>query len=545
MPLTLSGDGYRDASGNYRFIGQSKVQTLPNTNKWATAQSDITLNRVRVAEYRIDGGSWTTAANPNTYVADLDLTIPLPAGDHTIQIRTRDTLTGVTSAIFSASTQQPAAMTPSGINGFIWDDRDSDGVWDASEKALGSRTVQLVTSGGQLLAGPQLFDPSNYAELSTLNNVFSGVQVAATGTGTANNLVAAVTGTFGATSSRVFANYGTNGSRSTSWDNKRKLEITFTTPVSAVSIDAIAKFDGSYGRLEIYDAANNLLGRFTSSELALGAVQKLTMTRPQADIKFAVAYGSGGTVVALDNLLIGPEVTTTANTRGAFSFPSLAAGTYYVKAIAPTEWATTNPANGVQQVSLVNGQPLAHVDFGQHSTTITWQNTQFRFDVNSDGAVTPLDALLVIIDLNANGPRLLNDPPPSGETPPNFIDVNGDGSVSPLDALEVVIYLNAGGGSEPPTSGGSGSSGGSSGGGGGGAPPQGESVHQAAIQNWAFALGSLTTDNASTPDEALLSTFPAIAPVRSEPTPGTFPRASPTHSLRPHGQFQLWPKVRC
>src|SRR5207247_3397431 len=65
------------------------------------------------------------------------------------------------------------------------------------------------------------------------------------------------------------------------------------------------------------------------------------------------------------------------------------------------------------------------------------------FDVNLDKLVSPADALTVINDLNAEGPRTLM----SGVAPtlamPAMIDVNMDGTLSPGDALAVVNFLNA------------------------------------------------------------------------------------------------------
>lgn len=62
-------------------------------------------------------------------------------------------------------------------------------------------------------------------------------------------------------------------------------------------------------------------------------------------------------------------------------------------------------------------------------------------DTNQDGSVAPLDALLVIIELNQNGGRKLA--PITGSTMPGVkFDTNADGSVTPLDALLVIIELN-------------------------------------------------------------------------------------------------------
>ena len=68
-----------------------------------------------------------------------------------------------------------------------------------------------------------------------------------------------------------------------------------------------------------------------------------------------------------------------------------------------------------------------------------WQNTGKPVDVNGDGAVTPIDALVVINYLNAHGQGAL----PSAFAGSNYLDVNGDNQVTPLDALSVINYLNA------------------------------------------------------------------------------------------------------
>ncbi|MCA9190438.1 MAG: hypothetical protein KDB03_01695 [Planctomycetales bacterium] len=70
-----------------------------------------------------------------------------------------------------------------------------------------------------------------------------------------------------------------------------------------------------------------------------------------------------------------------------------------------------------------------------------WRNANREIDTNDDGFVTPLDALLMINDLNRNGGRLLADDGPEGKYYP---DVNDDGWISPADVLQVINFLNAG-----------------------------------------------------------------------------------------------------
>jgi hypothetical protein len=60
-------------------------------------------------------------------------------------------------------------------------------------------------------------------------------------------------------------------------------------------------------------------------------------------------------------------------------------------------------------------------------------------DVNGDGHVSPIDAILVINALNAdfNGAATQTT-----QTTSDFADVDGDGIVSAIDALHVINYLN-------------------------------------------------------------------------------------------------------
>lgn len=75
------------------------------------------------------------------------------------------------------------------------------------------------------------------------------------------------------------------------------------------------------------------------------------------------------------------------------------------------------------------------------ATQAPFTNKTNPADTNQDGSVAPLDALLVIIELNQNGGRKLA--PVSGSTMPGVrFDTNADGSVTPLDALLVIIELN-------------------------------------------------------------------------------------------------------
>lgn len=75
------------------------------------------------------------------------------------------------------------------------------------------------------------------------------------------------------------------------------------------------------------------------------------------------------------------------------------------------------------------------------------QNPVMNLDVNADGFVTPIDALLIVNFLNTTGSTSVEGLP----SPPPYRDVNGDNSITPIDALIVINELNqssGGGGGE-------------------------------------------------------------------------------------------------
>ncbi|HHK41832.1 MAG TPA: hypothetical protein ENJ50_05375 [Planctomycetaceae bacterium] len=111
---------------------------------------------------------------------------------------------------------------------------------------------------------------------------------------------------------------------------------------------------------------------------------------------------------------------------------------------APTDWLVTEPTSGAQTATVALGQSTADVDFGakRDGDHRLWQNPNEPSDVNGRDGVTPLDVLLVVIDLNTNGARSLL-PVNGAPLPPPFVDVNGDDVVSPKDILEVVSTLTA------------------------------------------------------------------------------------------------------
>lgn len=113
------------------------------------------------------------------------------------------------------------------------------------------------------------------------------------------------------------------------------------------------------------------------------------------------------------------------------------AGTYRI--------VLNNSATGIKDIA--NNQLIANNPNGNTEFTITlsnavaapWQNPNNALDVNGDGFVSPIDALLVVNALNTLG----GIPLPTPAIVPPYIDVNGDGNLSAIDLLLVVAQLNA------------------------------------------------------------------------------------------------------
>ena len=71
---------------------------------------------------------------------------------------------------------------------------------------------------------------------------------------------------------------------------------------------------------------------------------------------------------------------------------------------------------------------------------VSWHNSSNPLDVNGDGIVTPLDALIVINQLDAGGSGALGTPPLTAH---NYLDVAGTGILTPIDALDIINKLNS------------------------------------------------------------------------------------------------------
>ena len=116
---------------------------------------------------------------------------------------------------------------------------------------------------------------------------------------------------------------------------------------------------------------------------------------------------------------------------------------------------TTGENDGVLSYSVADGSFLgaAVAGGGQSGSTLSqpsglmflepaWHNASHPEDVDAGGFVAPLDVLIVINELNANGVHLtpLTHGPAGAKLP--YYDVTGDELITPQDALVLINLLN-------------------------------------------------------------------------------------------------------
>ncbi|MCY2987719.1 MAG: dockerin type I domain-containing protein [Planctomycetota bacterium] len=142
----------------------------------------------------------------------------------------------------------------------------------------------------------------------------------------------------------------------------------------------------------------------------------------------SVVFNNTGEAVPPEGLV----VTLIISTAG------LAQGSYPLR-LAATEIGVDSEFIGLQATQITAAIAGGTIQI----TARPWQNFDNRYDVNHDGYVTPLDALLIINDFNLHGSRTLPAAPVSPQAPPPYLDVSGDGDETPLDALLVINELNA------------------------------------------------------------------------------------------------------
>ena len=272
--------------------------------------------------------------------------------------------------------------------GTLFSDGDADGVRQANETGLSTRTVSLSLSPlGPVAVNQFLVEPDDTAGSGAYVNTFSpAVTLSAVGSHVADPgaRVSEKGSDESSTGTIVFANNQTNGALQSQFlEDSRELRMDFTFPTKSVSIDVIAKLNDSSdrGRIEVFDSNGQLLESLTSSTLANAAYETLTITRPTADIASALAFGVDGQNVRLDNLRFSSELITQTDAEGHFSWEGIPSGTYYVSANTESDELQSAGPTPSTPVALLDTRStivslgLTTLDFGDapdsHGTTLS------------------------------------------------------------------------------------------------------------------------------------------------------------------------------
>ena len=134
-----------------------------------------------------------------------------------------------------------------------------------------------------------------------------------------------------------------------------------------------------------------------------------------------------GDTIAVDQFTTPSFGTLDLNDNGTFTYVNTSGAVGVVDSFTYSPIDATGRTGAPVVVSLTLGQSR-------------YQNPIRQFDVNADGNISPVDALIVINYVAANG--VFTPVNEIGTPPPDFLDVDGNGNVQPSDALAVIDYLS-------------------------------------------------------------------------------------------------------
>lgn len=430
VPLDLDAVGYFDAdTSQYHFSGTASAVPLLNQNSWG-AQSDITLNRISQLQYRLDGGPWQVALEPDQQVVDFDISLSIEQPFSTIEWRAIDLGVGVVSPILAGTATMPA-QTSSNVAGVTFVDQNDNGLWDLGEEAITLANVTVRHADGSPLLISAV-DAADFADGPLPSNL-DGVELYTDGDDAGGRAASFVSSAAG--DQRVFHTYDLKRNKwSERWSDTLVFNAEFDATVGEVWLDAVGLESASFARLEAYDANGVLLGRYTSEALGNGESTTLHITDSQGRIARIRALGHAGTTVALNNLRFGFEDSVATDASGGWRLQNLPDGDYQVE-IEPAR-LIHQFSSPVIAVEVVNGTSelivaaAERVDSPRH-------NSALAADANGDGKVSANDALVIINDLGRHQARTLQENDPAIFN----VDVSNDGNVSALDALLVINTL--------------------------------------------------------------------------------------------------------
>jgi len=230
-----------------------------------------------------------------------------------------------------------AELPPGRIQGRKWSDWNANGIQDGGEPGLEGWTIFVDENGNGVLDPGGSVEPDDYDEGVELNNIIPGAVLSAIGVGS-ETVTSKYAPALASTGERVFEhNLGYL------WESGQQLRIDFTQAVDSVSIDSTSESSGR-GRLQIFDAADNLLDTYSMVFPVSGQPETMSLDRPEGDIAYAIASRFIGAAVAFDNLHFGQdEPSAVTDSNGYYELTDIPVGQRSVAEVLPDGWRQTYP----------------------------------------------------------------------------------------------------------------------------------------------------------------------------------------------------------
>ncbi len=190
-----------------------------------------------------------------------------------------------------------------------------------------------------------------------------------------------------------------------SFQNDRRLRFDLYRPASEVSIEAIGAevgFTPTYGRLEAYDANDNLLGSVTSGLLINTNRETITFTSIQENIAYAVAYAdstfnNGSMEGRFDNFSYRQtEAGDVTDAEGRYEIKTLFPGLYGVGVLRDAQSAGL--IGGEPQPVLVTRNENFEIDFDLRPNVAPSTDDNFDFSIPENSPVGTSIGVITSVD---------------------------------------------------------------------------------------------------------------------------------------------------
>jgi len=255
------------------------------------------------------------------------------------------------------------------ISGTVFQDDNKDGVQQPGEVGVGGVTIE-ASLNGEANQGVEInrINPDDYPLNSDVSNASPYVTIVSAGSDNVPQgfKIRVVQRSFSTPGDYIFAHEGVGF-----FNENRRMRMDFYHPANGVSIDFIGNSDSTptYGRLEIFNSANQSLGWVRTDPLGSGKKQRLSLNS-NGNIAWALAYPedsylSSSPFGMLENLeVIVPEHATVSDANGRYSFNTLPSSTYSIRATKPNVYDFVYPNALGQTVVSILGNETVVANFG-------------------------------------------------------------------------------------------------------------------------------------------------------------------------------------